>query len=163
LTSPCKIPFSDFLPILRQHINYLWSSYWNNLPANFASKYKSVIPNILKKTWFNNLKLSRLSIIQYSRLWVGHYLLPSHTYKLSLNGSPYCTKQPEEVICDLSHIIFSYPSLSCNRLVLFSFLKYQNIQLTLLYIFNSNLKSLYSEYYPSFLRLVCPFYQTQLL
>jgi hypothetical protein len=62
LPSPCKIPSSDFIPILRQHINHFWSSYWNSLPANFASKYKSVVPVILKKIWFFNLKLSRTSI-----------------------------------------------------------------------------------------------------
>lgn len=49
----------------------------------------------------------------------------------------YCTKHPEEAICDLSHI-FSCPSLSSNRLVIFSLLKSQNIQLTLSSILNSN-------------------------
>jgi hypothetical protein len=47
--APCKILFSDFIPILRQHINHLWLSYWNSLLANFAFKYKSVVPVILKK------------------------------------------------------------------------------------------------------------------
>lgn len=92
----------------------------------------------LKKTWFSNLNLSRTSITQFSRLRVGHYLLPSHSYKLSLNDSPYCTKHSEEIICDLSHIIFSCPSLSSNRLTLFNFLKSQTIQLTLPSILNPN-------------------------
>jgi hypothetical protein len=138
LPFPCKIPSTYFLPILRQHINYLWSSYWNNLPANFASKYKSIVPSILKKTWFDNLKLLRTSIIKFNRLRVGHHLLPSHSYILSLNDSPYCTKHPEEIICDLSHIIFICPSLSHNRLILFNFLKSQNIQLTPPSILNSH-------------------------
>lgn len=79
LPFPCRISSSDFLLILHQHC--LWFSYWNGFPADFASKYKSVVPNKLKKIWLNNLKLSRTSIIQ---LWVSHYLFSSHYYKLSL-------------------------------------------------------------------------------
>jgi len=79
-----------------------------------------------------NISILTIHIIvisnQESLPGVGHYLLPSHSYKLSLNDSPYCTKDPEEVICDLSLIILSYISLSSNHLILFNFLKSQNIQ-----------------------------------
>jgi len=40
------IPWSDFTPLQRRHISTPWSTYWNNLPANFASTFKSIVPNI---------------------------------------------------------------------------------------------------------------------
>ncbi|KAL4099050.1 hypothetical protein QTP88_023545 [Uroleucon formosanum] len=50
------IPWSDFTPLLRHHIFNLWSVYWHNLPANFASKYKSIVPNIINNIWFKNIE-----------------------------------------------------------------------------------------------------------
>ncbi|VVC28773.1 Ribonuclease H-like domain,Ribonuclease H domain [Cinara cedri] len=44
-----KLPWTDFTPLLRRHITCLWSNYWNNLPAHFASKYKSIVPSISNK------------------------------------------------------------------------------------------------------------------
>jgi len=61
--SPSKLPSSNFIPILRQHINKLWSSQWNELPPNFATKFIINVPKIPKNTWFNNLKLSKASIV----------------------------------------------------------------------------------------------------
>jgi hypothetical protein len=44
-----KLPWTDLTPLLRHHIICLWSNYWNNLPAHFASKYKSIVPLISNK------------------------------------------------------------------------------------------------------------------
>jgi len=71
------IPRSDFTPLLRRHVSSLWSAYWNNLPANFASKFKSSVPNIGSDIWFKHISLSRSFIIQFNRLRIGHYILPS--------------------------------------------------------------------------------------
>ncbi|KAL4082943.1 hypothetical protein QTP88_029441 [Uroleucon formosanum] len=54
------IPWSDFTPLLRHHIFNLWSAYWHNLPANFASKYKSIVPNIINNIWFRNVVIVAL-------------------------------------------------------------------------------------------------------
>ncbi|KAL4154606.1 hypothetical protein QTP88_000463 [Uroleucon formosanum] len=54
------IPWSDFTPLLRHHIFNLWSAYWHNLPANFASKYKSIVPNIINNIWFRNIVIVAL-------------------------------------------------------------------------------------------------------
>ncbi|KAL4150005.1 hypothetical protein QTP88_003854 [Uroleucon formosanum] len=62
------IPWSDFTPLLRHHIFNLWSAYWHNLPANFASKYKSIVPNIINNIWFKNVLLPRAFIVQFNRL-----------------------------------------------------------------------------------------------
>ncbi|KAL4143540.1 hypothetical protein QTP88_005859 [Uroleucon formosanum] len=69
LPSPAQIPWTDFSPLLRLHITCLWSNHWNNLPAYFASKYKTIVPTISnKKTWFYNLDLPRSSIVRFNRL-----------------------------------------------------------------------------------------------
>ncbi|KAL4097378.1 hypothetical protein QTP88_022167 [Uroleucon formosanum] len=65
------IPWSDFTPLLRHHIFNLWSAYWHNLPANFASKYKSIVPNIINNIWFKNVLLPRAFIVQFNRLRIG--------------------------------------------------------------------------------------------
>ncbi|KAL4112254.1 hypothetical protein QTP88_016075 [Uroleucon formosanum] len=62
------IPWSDFTPLLRHHIFNLWSAYWHNLPANFASKYKSIVPNIINNIWFKMycyLELLLFNLIVY--------------------------------------------------------------------------------------------------
>ncbi|KAF0764980.1 RNase H domain-containing protein, partial [Aphis craccivora] len=35
----------------------------------------------------------------------------SHSFKLGLNDSPFCTLHLDERICDLSHILFDCPAL----------------------------------------------------
>jgi hypothetical protein len=54
LTSPffSLIPWSNFISLLRFYVLNLWSIYWNNLPINFASTFKSVVPNISNQ-WRN--------------------------------------------------------------------------------------------------------------
>jgi hypothetical protein len=124
-----KLPWTDFTPLLRCHITCLWSNYWNNLPAHFASKYKSIapLPSLIKKTWFFNLDLPRSTIVRFNRLRVGHSLLPDHAYKLGLNNSPLCTLHLTESVCDISHLLFDCPSLYTKRLSLFNCLKSSNI------------------------------------
>jgi hypothetical protein len=107
-----KLPWTDLTPLLRRHITCLWSNNWNNLPAHFASKYKSLVPVISnKKTWFFKLDLSRSTIVRFNRLRVGHSLFPNHAYKFGLNNSPLCTLHITENVCDISHLLFDYPSL----------------------------------------------------
>lgn len=131
------IPWSDFTPLLRHHIFNLWSAYWHNLPANFASKYKSIVPNIINNIWFKNVLLPRAFIVQFNRLRIGHYLLPSHAYKLNLNDSPFCTLHMEEYICDLSQILFDCPSLTIKRQNLVNSLNSLKVSFNLHSILNS--------------------------
>ncbi|KAL4142166.1 hypothetical protein QTP88_004679 [Uroleucon formosanum] len=128
LPSPAQIPWTDFSPLLRLHITCLWSNHWNNLPAYFASKYKTIVPTISnKKTWFYNLDLPRSSIVRFNRLRVGHSLLPDHAYKLGLNDSPLCTLHTSESVCDISHLLFDCPSLYYKRMSLINYIKSLNI------------------------------------
>lgn len=86
-------------------------------------------------------------VIQLNRLRIGHYLLPSHDYKLNLNDSPFCTLHLDECLCDLSHILFDCPSLSINRSHLISSLNSLTIQFNLPFILN-----LKSEHVVSFIQ-----------
>lgn len=48
-------PQADLTPTLRRHVSSLWSSYWNNLPVNLPSKFKSIELNILNKVLVQKL------------------------------------------------------------------------------------------------------------
>jgi len=116
LPSLIRLPWTDFTPLLIRHVSKLWSLHWTNLPADFASKFKSnihIIPG--GKIWFQGLDLSRPYIIRQNRLRVGHSLLPSHSFKLNLNNSPLCTFHDTESPCDFIHLIFECPSLGQER------------------------------------------------
>lgn len=122
-----QLPRTDFIPNLRRHISNLWSTYWSNLPAEFATRYKNIVPNILNKTWFDNLNLPRSTIIQFNRLRTCHTLLSAHAYKLGLNDSPFCTLHPNESVFDLPHLLFDCPYLHAKRAIPFNSLKSSNI------------------------------------
>jgi len=94
----------------------------DNLPANFASRYRDITPHILKNIWFNNLDLQRSHIVQFNRLCIGYSLLPSHSFNLNLNNSPLCTLHLSECICDFSHTLFTCPALKSERLILINYL-----------------------------------------
>uniref|UniRef100_A0A2H8TL40 RNA-directed DNA polymerase from mobile element jockey n=2 Tax=Melanaphis sacchari TaxID=742174 RepID=A0A2H8TL40_9HEMI len=137
-----QLPWTDFSPLLRRHIISLWSNHWNNLPAHFASRYKSIVPSIInKKTWFYNLDLPRSIIVRFNRLRVGHSLLPDHAYKLGLNDSPLCTLHITESICDISHLLFDCPSLYSKRTSLINYIKFLNIPPTLPSILNTQVET----------------------
>lgn len=140
LICPSRIllPHSDFTPFIRQHIKHLWSSHWSNLPAEFAAGYKHIVTIIPYKTWFNNLHLSRSTIVHFNLLRSGHSLLPAHAFKLDLNDSPLCTLHLTESPCDLSHILFDCPSLQIKCTILFNSLNALNITPNLFSILNSN-------------------------
>jgi hypothetical protein len=108
---------SDFTPLIKQHSTNTWFSLWNNLPAGFASRYKNIIPNIIRKTWFNILLLHRPYILQFNRLRIGHHLLPSHSFKLGLNDSPFYTLHLNE--CSATYPIFYLTALPFKPNVLF--------------------------------------------
>jgi len=54
-SSPVHLLWTDFIPILRRNTASFWSNYWNKLPANSATKYKTVVPIIQKKLGFTTL------------------------------------------------------------------------------------------------------------
>jgi len=124
-----NLPFTDFIPILRHHTSKLWLSQWLNSPANFAARFKSIVPVIPSSFWFQNLNLSTSFIIQFNRLRMGHSLLPAH--KLGLTFSPFCPLHPNEAICDLSHILSVCLSLSTKRVALSNFFESLNMPLNL--------------------------------
>jgi len=105
LTSLTQLLHSDFTPFIKRYISNLWSSYWNNLPTDFASRYRDITTNI-NNIWFSKLEKHRSHIRQFNRLRIGHSLLPSHLFKLGLNDSSFCTLNLNECICDLSRILF---------------------------------------------------------
>lgn len=110
--SSSRIPWSDLIPLLRQYVFSFWSIYWNNSPANFAVRLKSIITNILNRVKFHKVDLPRSSIVHLNRLRIGHQFLTPHAYKLDLNNYPMCTLHMDESICDLPDILCDCPSLS---------------------------------------------------
>lgn len=135
------IPWSDFCPKLKSCIHRLWSDSYNNLPPHFATWYRNLNPNIPPNPWFHKLNLSRKVICSFSRLRFGHTLLPSHSFKLSLNDSPLCTFDHTPAICDINHILFNCPALHSERLILFSLLHSLNIPLNSFHILTSQSKT----------------------
>lgn len=136
--SPTLIPWTDFCPLLKSHISNLWLNQWNNLAPNYASWYKNISPSIPSQPWFHNLKLNRNIITSFSRLRLGHTLLPSHSYKLSLNDSPLCMLHVHDpTICDISHILFHCPSLAPQRNILFALIHSFNVPFDTQSIFSS--------------------------
>jgi hypothetical protein len=133
-----QLPHSDFTPYVRRYTSNLWSAYWNNLPATFASRYRDITPHTLKNIWFKNLDLQRSQIIQFNRLCIGHSLLPSHSFNLGLNNSSLCTLHLIECICDLPHILFTYPTLISERQALINSLRSLNCSFNLHSILNIN-------------------------
>jgi hypothetical protein len=118
LPSNIPIPWFDFCPKLKSCVHHLWSDSYNNLPHHFATRYRKLNPTIPSKPWFHNLKLSRKAISSFSRLRFGHTLLPSHSFKLSLNDSPLCIFDHPPTICDINHILFKCSALHAERLQL---------------------------------------------
>jgi len=121
-SSPFKTPASDFLPIHRKLLRNAWQTKWDSLPPNYAAWHRHIVSSIPKHPWFKDLEISRHLIVSYTRLRIGHSLLPHHSSKLNLNSSPLCTLHHDESICDFDHILFNCPSLLTSRQLLFSFL-----------------------------------------
>ncbi|KAF0757415.1 RNA-directed DNA polymerase from mobile element jockey, partial [Aphis craccivora] len=44
-----QLPHSDFIPLIKQYTSNMWLSLWNDLPVDFASRYRNITPNIPKK------------------------------------------------------------------------------------------------------------------
>jgi hypothetical protein len=125
-----RVPWTDFCPLLKSHISNLWHNQWNNLAPNYAPWYKNISPSIPSHPWFHNLKLNRNMITSFSRLRFGHTLLPSHSYKLSLNDSPLCMLHAHDpMICDISHILYHCPLLVPQRNSLFALIHSFNVPL----------------------------------
>ncbi|KAL4156135.1 hypothetical protein QTP88_000170 [Uroleucon formosanum] len=120
--SPYKTPASDLLPFHRKLLRNAWQTKWDSLPPNHAAWHRQIVTSIPKHPWFKDLEISRHLIVSYTRLRIGHSLLPHHSSKLNLNSSPLCTLHHNESICNFEHIIFDCPSLFNNRQLLFSYL-----------------------------------------
>ena len=120
--SPFKTPASDFLPVHRKLLSNAWQTKWDSLPPNYATWHRHIVSSIPKHPWFKDLEISRHLIVCFTRLRIGHSLLPYHSFKLNLNSSPLCTRHHEESICDFDHILFNCPSLFYSRQLLFSFI-----------------------------------------
>lgn len=109
--SSALIPWTDFFPLLKSHIDQIWINQWSSLPSNYASWYRNISPSIPHNPRFLNLNLSKKIISSFSHLRLGHTLLPSHSYKLSLKDSPLCTLHATESNYDISHILFQWSCL----------------------------------------------------
>lgn len=104
-------------PILQRHIATLWSLYWNNLPATFVSKFKSVVLNII-----HNFGFRAYSCLDLILFIITVYVLVT-TYFLFilinfyLDDYPFCILQLEKNINDMSHLRLSflicYSTLAC--------------------------------------------------
>jgi len=107
-----KITFSDFLFPHRNTWNKAWLSSWRILLGS------RITPPCTGK--FPLLYLPRSTIVKFCRLRLGHYLLPYHSFRISLNSSPFCTLHTSDAYCNICHIIFSCPSLSYELSIFFS-------------------------------------------
>jgi hypothetical protein len=103
-----------------------------------VSIYRDITPNILNNIWFSKLDLHRLHITQFNILRIGHSLLSSHSFKLGLNDSPFCTLHLDECTYDLSHILFDCPALITEHLDLIKSLRSFNCPFNLHSILNTN-------------------------
>lgn len=118
-TSLPKIFTADFLPINRTTIKKAWLSTWRSLPANFSLWHRSISLQILPYPRFKNLP--RCTIIKFIRLRLRYNLLLTHSYRLSLYSSPFCTLHFNEVNCDICYILFHFSFLMQKQIIFFSY------------------------------------------
>lgn len=120
-----KIPWSDFIRNFRTYITNLRLKHWESFPPYFVTWYKiylqNISPIISPLPWFHNLNLSRRSIVSFFRLRFGHTLIPSHSFKRSLNDSSLCTFHNDTMICDITHPIFNCPAIHSNLTAYYPF------------------------------------------
>ncbi|KAF0759666.1 RNase H domain-containing protein [Aphis craccivora] len=141
--SRTKIPWSDFIPILRSSTSNLWLRHWSSFPPHFTTLDRNISPTIPTTQWFHNLDISRKCITSFSHLRFRHTRLLSHSFKLSLNDSPLCTLHNNPMVCVINHLLFIYPSLSTHRDHLLSILNTSNIPFDTKIYFLKNKKTSY--------------------
>ncbi|XP_025424002.1 uncharacterized protein LOC112693235 [Sipha flava] len=122
-----KIPSSDLFNILQNNYKQAWQDRWSSVAPDFAKWYRSITLTIPQHPWFINQPLDRSQIVRFTRLRLGHNLLPAHAFHLDLNDSPLCTRHAEESICDFSLILADCSALSISRSKLLRFLHNNNI------------------------------------
>lgn len=84
-----------------------------------------------------NISLPRyIVIVSFSRLQLGHNLLPSQSFNLSLNTFPLCASMKKK-LCDLNYILFEYPAQINSRILLFNYYSFSRT---------------FSAYFPSLLQ-----------
>ena len=113
---------SDAFHFLNISLSNAWSTKWSSLASNYAQWHRSISPHPSILPWFHRLDLPRKSIVAFSRLRVGHNLLPYFAFKLNLNSVPFCPLHEEEFMGDFPHFLLSCPSLNSNRSLLLNFL-----------------------------------------
>jgi len=88
--------------------------------------YHNLSPSFTFSYMFHNLNLPINIIFSYSRLKLGHNLLPSHGFHLSvlrisfLNSIPYSSLHDNEAKCDISDLLFDFLALHSSRTALFN-------------------------------------------
>jgi len=82
----------------------------------FQNYSKLISPKIPNQPWFQSLNGSRSIIVLYSRLRIGHNLLPNHAFMLGLNQSPaYTLPNCGDDYCDFRYLLISCPYLHSSR------------------------------------------------
>jgi len=131
------LPWTDFCPVLKIHSYKLWSSYWSKLPTNFSSWYRSINPSIPSKPRFNNLNLNRKLIVSFSRLRIGHALLPPVHINYRQMTPLFALFIAPRIFANIPHLIFSCPSLLPQRQALFILINSLEINSNSRWIFSS--------------------------
>lgn len=105
-----KIPYNDFLPVIKDKIYSSWKEYWNTSSAVKDKFYPTPENKVWTIPWFKNLNFfNRDFIVTICRMRLGDCCTPVHLNRLQLKENPLC-------ICgqygDLNHLIFGYELFS---------------------------------------------------
>jgi len=101
------IPVFVFLtPFKLNHLK-AWQRKFALLAAKSATWYRYNTEDFLSCM----VPLSRLHIVQFSRLQFRYYLIPAHANYLSLNYSCCFTRHNNEIMYDFNYIIMDFSSL----------------------------------------------------
>lgn len=136
--SSIKIPWSDFIPILRTCTSNLWLKHWGSLLPHVVTWYRNLSPTIPKLSWLYNFNLSRKCIISYSTvsgLSTQDFLLIPLNFRWTIPLSAHCTIY-YPMVCDISHLLFICPILSTHRDHLYCPFWTPRISLSILYKFS---------------------------
>lgn len=118
-----KVDFRDILPSIKSKIHKDWMNEWANTAKIKGVHYANISEGIKKKTWFHDLNLSRKEITTYSRMRIGHCIIPAHLYKIGIRDSPNCDCGE---LGSLNHIIFECNLHSQNSNRLYTLLSQNN-------------------------------------
>lgn len=114
-----KVPFTDYVTLLKVEKRQLWESYWQLCSENKGIWYKEIQKKIPCKPWYCNIKLfkERKFITIINRMRFGHCLTPAHLHRMKITNSSHCQFCNDEN-ADLTHIILKCSNFSTQRLTL---------------------------------------------